>query len=297
MAEAEYSADGSQRAIRIDEVGSNGCARMPGAHRDLPKLLNDAGCGPVPAENDPKSSRLAQLSGFRERGIISEQAFRAQRRMQGGSHAGSPGPAKPATPPPGRQAGRRWQLVLGCIALLIVALAVVWSQALKPLYRGPRPAAFAGATVPKSKAGSPAVYSLGKAFRLGPYTYTVTGCETAVALGSEFNPMRPNPGNEYVIVTFSVRNDSTKPRVVSTDPLKLADADGAVYTACGQGAAAPRTELTRHDIWLTEVRPGSTKTLAAAFEVPVTALKPPIKLFVFDQGLLGSGEAIVDLQF
>jgi hypothetical protein len=99
-----------------------------------------------------------------------------------------------------------------------------------------------------------------------------------------------------VIVTFSICNDSSKSRVVSTEAFVLEDANGAVYRACSQGGAVPRTPLTQGDLWLTEVQPGITKKLAAAFEVPASSLKPPLQLRVFEQGLLGGREAIVCLQ-
>ena len=141
------------------------------------------------------------------------------------------------------------------------------------------------------------VYTLGDAFRLGPYTYTIAGYRTATALEWQFSPVPVRPGSEYAIVTFSIRNDSTKPRVVSTEAFKLQDASGQAYEACSQGAAVPRSELTKGDLWLTEIRPGVTKVLAAAFEVPAGSLKPPVRLLVLEQGLLGNRQAMVYLKF
>jgi hypothetical protein len=241
---------------------------------------------------------LAQLNAFRERGIISEESFRAQRRMQGDHSNPPPVPSEPAGVLPPRMRRWRW-IVPGFVVLNLAGLGVVGLKVLPPLQRGATMAAamaVAGARAAAKVAPSPGnVYAPGNAFRLGPYTYTITGHQTAATLDGRFSPASANPGYEYLIVTFSVRNDSTKPRVFSTDAFKLQDADGALYAACCQGAAVPRTELTRGDLLLTEIHPGATKRLAAAFEVPAASLMPAFKLLVFAQDLLGTHEATVDL--
>lgn len=246
---------------------------------------------------DPKRERLAQLRALRERGIISEEAFRAQRRMQGDRPVPSPGPSKLATAPAPHKA--RWgrRLSLGLVLLNVAGLGVVGSNVVKSFQRGAAvTATVAGALAPKVDSNPENVHPLGEAFRLGPYTYTITGHQTATALDNQFSPVHAAQGDEYLIVTFSIRNDSTKSRVASTDAFKLQDANGAVYAACSQGAAVPRTELTKGDLLLTEIQPGITKVLAAAFEVPAASLKPPVKLLVFEQDLLGGREATVYLQ-
>jgi hypothetical protein len=188
-------------------------------------------------------------------------------------------------------------MLLGLVFLNVGGLGVIGLKALKPSNRSAAAVAAVAATPkPKVDPSPENVYAVGKAFRLGPYTYTIAGYQTAAALGDQFITMRPKQGDEYGIVTFSIRNDSTKPRVVSTEAFVLEDANGAVYRACSQGAAAPRTPLTKGDLWLPEIQPGATKVLAAAFEVPAGTLKPPVKLLVLEQGLLGSREATVYLK-
>jgi hypothetical protein len=139
-------------------------------------------------------------------------------------------------------------------------------------------------------------YAPGQAFRLGPYTYTITGHRTVTALDGQFSPVQAARGDEFLIVTFSIRNNSRRPRVVSTEAFKLRDVNGALYAACSQGAAAPRTALTKGDLLLTEIEPGVTKALAVAFEVPVGSLKPPVKLLLFERDLSGGHEATVYLR-
>jgi hypothetical protein len=284
---------GSKRLVRIDEVSR--FTRALVADRALPPAPGGTDCGPSPAE-DPKRKRLAQLRTLRERGIISEKAFRAQRRMQGDSPAPLSGPPTSPTPLPQRKT-RRWWIAVGPVLLIVAGLGVARLKVLQSLSHGAVAAAALAAALTANVDPHPQnVYARGKAFRLGSYTYTIAGHQIATALGSQFSPVRASEGNEYVIVNFSICNESAKARVVSTDVFVLEDANGAVYRACSQGAAAPRTPLTKGDLWLTEIQPGTTKELAAAFEVPANSLKPPVKLLVFDQGLLGSREAVVYLQ-
>jgi hypothetical protein len=283
----------SKRLIRIDEVSR--FARTFSADRALPAAVDGTDSGSSP-EQDPKRKRLAQLRALRERGIISEKAFRAQRRMQGDSPARLPGPPAPSAPLPRRKT-RRWWIAAGPVLLIVAGFGVARLNVFQSLSH----AAVAAATVASALTVNvdphrQNVYTLGNAFRLGPYTYAIAGYETAATLGSRFSPVRASEGNEYVIVTFSICNDSSKSRVASIEAFVLEDANGAVYRACSQGGAAPRTPLTKGDLWLTEIQPGITKELAAAFEVPAHSLKPPLKLLVFEQGLLGSREAIVYLQ-
>jgi Domain of unknown function (DUF4352) len=287
----------SKGFIRTDEACLNHrSAQTPNTSRNLPEPADSAASRPSP-EQDPKRRRLALLRTFRERGIISDQAFRAQSRMQGAGSARLPGPSKLATPP-SRRKTRWWRWMLpGLVLLNVAGWGVVGLKSLKQSDRSAAVAAALADTLrPKVDPNLANVHALGKAFRLGPYTYTIAGCKTAATLGDQFSPMRANQGDEYVVVTFSIRNDSTKPRVASIEAFRLQDANGAVYAACSQGAAVPRTQLTRGDLLLTEIQPGITKALAAAFEVPVASLKPPLKLLVFEQDLLGGHEATVYLQ-
>jgi hypothetical protein len=293
MEAGEGTTGASKRVIRIGEVSR--FARTARDHQTLPAAPGETGPGSSP-EQDPKRRRLAQLNAFRERGIISEESFRAQTRMQGAHSKPSIVPSEPSPVLPRRTRRWRWRWVVpGFVVLNLAGLGVVGFRVLPPLQSGALMAAtMAGTQAAPASPGN--VYAPGNAFRLGPYTYTITGRQTAATLDGRFSPASANPGDEYLIVTFSVRNDSAKPRVFSTDAFKLQDANGALYAACGQGAAVPRTELTRGDLLLTEIQPGATKRVAAAFEVPAVSVTPPFKLLVFEQDLLGTHEATVDLR-
>ncbi|MBV9999292.1 MAG: DUF4352 domain-containing protein [Verrucomicrobia bacterium] len=285
----------SKRFIRIGEVSR--FSELVSAGQPLPVDANGTGEDKLSAKQDPKEKRLAQIGVFRERGIISEESFRAQRRMQGDGSSPSIEASNPAPVVPGRK--NRWRrIALGVVLLNIAGLGVAGFGVLQAFHRGDGAAATTVGT-PAAMKVTPLqdpVYALGKAFRLGPYTYTVTGHQTTATLDEgRFSPVSANPGDEYFVVTFSVRNDSVKPRVFSIDGFKLQDANGALYAACSQGAAVPRTELTKGDLLLTEIQPAATKMLAAAFEVPAASLAPPLKLLLFERDLLGTHEATVYL--
>jgi hypothetical protein len=175
-----------KRFVRIDEVSR--FARAPHVDRALPAPVDGTDCGPSP-EQDPKQKRLAQLRALRERGIISEKAVRAQRRMQGDSPAPllSGPPASPAPLP--RRETRRWWIAAGPILLIVAGFGIGGLNVFQSLSH----AAVAAATLASAFTANvdphpPAsaltvnvdphpqnVYALGKAFRLGPYTYAIVG--------------------------------------------------------------------------------------------------------------------------
>jgi hypothetical protein len=141
------------------------------------------------------------------------------------------------------------------------------------------------------------VYPLGKAFQLGEYTYTITGCKTVATLGDAFGHPRSGPGATYVVVTFSVRNESKRTRAVPTDDFKLEDANGIIYRNCRDATTALWTSGNENDLFLNEVPPGMTTRSVSAFEVQVASLKQPIKLVIPEVGLFASGTAAVYLYF
>lgn len=275
----------SRRFVRIGEVSR--FRERISADRTLPAGVNGTEDKPS-ARPDRQEGRLVQLNAFREPGISSEGSFRARRQRQGQGPGPLVEPSAPAPVVPRRK--NRWRrIALGLILLNAAGFGVSRS-----FHHG---VAAAGAPAAINATPRPDhVYALGNAFRLGPYTYTITGSQTDATLDSRFSPVAANPGGDYFIVNFSVRNDSAKPRIFSTDGFKLQDADGALYAACSQGAAVPRSALTKGDLLLTEIQPAATKVLAAAFEVPAASLMPPLKLLLFERDLLGTHEATVYLQ-
>jgi hypothetical protein len=234
------------------------------------------------------SAEIARLVAFRDRGVISERAFLVQQRRLAGGVAALRLPAASA-----RKKKRHWRKALGIAVLLLVGLAILGLKA--PQSRGQRSTAAGPVPTLTASAGSKAddVYPLGKGFQLGEYTYTITGCKTAATLGR----MRSGPGATYVVVTFSVRNESKRTRAVPTDGFKLEDAKGIVYRNCRDATTALWLSGNENDLFSNEVPPGMTTRSVSAFEVQVASLKQPIKLVIPEVGLFASGTAAVYLYF
>jgi hypothetical protein len=237
------------------------------------------------------SAAIARLVAFRDRGVISERAFLVQQRRLTGVTALRL-PVAPA-----RKKKRHWRKALVITVLLLVGLAILGLKA--PQSRGQRSTAADPVPTPTASTGSKGddVYPLGKAFQLGEYTYTITGCKTAATLGEAFGRIRSGPGATYVVVTFSVRNESKRTRAVPTDDLKLEDAKGIIYRNCRDATTALWASGNENDVFLNEVPPGTTTRSVSAFEVQVASLKQPIKLVIPEVGLFASGTAVVYLNF
>ena len=279
-------------------------ALAPALDASRPSINADVGAGerepgkagqkvePVLKPRPDVSAAIARLVAFRDRGIISQQAFLAQERRLL-SAAGLRLPAAPA-----RKKKQRWRKALGIAVLL--ALVGLGIFGLRTLQWGSQ-RSIAADPVPTltASAGSrdDGVYPLGKAFQLGEYTYTITGCKTAVTLGEVVGRPRLGPGATYVVVTFSVRNEAKRTRAIPTDDFKLEDANGLIYRACRDATTALLTSGNESDLVWNEIPPGSTSRFVRAFEVQVASLKEPIKLVIPEVGLFARGTAAVYLTF
>jgi len=277
-----------------DGIKSGHPAQLLHADRQLPGVVN--GATRELALTETKLQHLAVLCSLRERNLISDRAFLIQRRMLYRACL-PPAPLPPSSFEKLPSVDRRWWLKsLGIVLLLTAALGIVRFRTWQPANHRAAPAkarsepAAAIASHPEDN------YTLGTAFRLGLYTYTVAGTQTATTLGGQFKPVSAAPGAEFLVVTFTVRNDSIRVRELSTADLKIEDANGVSYGPSRPASAVLRPSTEGSDSWLTDIEPGVTKVMAIAFEVPETSLKTPLNLIVPEQGPIASREASVTLQ-
>jgi hypothetical protein len=284
-----------KRPDRIDGMGAGQSAALLHADLKLPETV-DGAARELPL-TEAKLKHLAVLCSLRERNIISDRAFLIQRRML---YRASLPPSLPAPsgfdgPAPGRCPRWRWK-ALGIVLPIAAGLGFVGFRTLQPASHATIPASLVSELAAEVDSNPEDVYTLGKAFRLGLYTYTIAGCQTATTLGGQFNPISAGAGVEYVVVTFTVRNDSIRARGLSTADLKIEDASGVTYGPSRPAAALLQPSLEGSDNWLTDIDPGVTKVLAVAFEIPEASLKNPLKLIIPEQGPFASRQASVFLK-
>jgi hypothetical protein len=279
----------------IDEVGAGQSASLLHVNRKLPEAVDSAACELPLTETQLK--HLAVLCSLRERNVISDRAFLIQRRMlyRAGQPPSLPPPSAFVEPPPANHPHWWWK-ALGLILPVAAGLGVIGFKTLQPAGRAAIPANLVSELAAEVDSNPADVYALGKAFRLGLYTYTIAGCQAATTLGGQFKPISAGQGAEYVVVTFTVRNDSIRARELSTADLKIEDASGVTY-----GPSRPATVLLQPSPeesadWLTDIEPGATKVLAVAFEIPKDSLEKPLKLIIPEQGPFASRQASVPLK-
>jgi hypothetical protein len=284
-----------KRPDRTDGMDSGHPAQLLHVDRKLPEAV-DGAARELPL-TEARLKHLAVLCSLRERNIISDRAFLIQRRML---HRAS---LPPPLPPPSsfdrlpRPSRWRWWWKALFIALVGAAgLGAIGFRTLHPANHAATPANLVSELPTEIDSNPEDVYSLGKAFRLGLYTYTVAGCQTATTLGGQYKPVSAGQGAEYLVVTFTVRNDSIRARELSTADLKVEDANGVTYGPSRQAAAVLRPSLEKSDNWLTDIEPGVTKVVAVGFEVPEDSLKKPLKLIIPEQGPFASRQASVALK-
>jgi hypothetical protein len=284
-----------KRPGQIDEVGAGQSASLLHVDRKLPEAVDGAACE-LPL-TEVKLKHLGVLCSLRERNIISDRAFLIQRRML--YRASLPPYLPPSSefvgPTPARRP-RWWWRALGVVLPIAAGLGVIGFRTLKPASRAVTPANLVSELAAEVDSNPEDVYTLGKAFRLGLYTYTIAGCQTATTLGGRFKPVSAGQGAEYVVVTFTVRNDSIRARELSTADLKIEDANGVTYGPSRPAAALLRPSLDEGDNWLTDIEPGATKVVAVAFEIPEDSLKKPLKLIIPEQGPFASRQASIALK-
>lgn len=281
------------RPDRIKGMNLGHPAQLLHADRKLPEVVN--GTSRELSLTETRLQHLAVLCSLRERNLISDRAFLIQRRMLYRAclpPALPPPPSLEKSPPVNRHG---WLKLLSIVLLLTAGLGIFRFRTLQPADHGAAPANAPSETAAAVAAHADDDYTLGTAFRLGLYIYTVAGVQTATTLGGQFKPVSAAPGAEYLIVTFTVRNDSIRARELSTADLKVEDANGVTYGPSREAAAVLRPSSEESDSWLTDIEPGVTKVLAVAFEIPEASLKMPLKLIVPEQGPVASRQASVVL--
>lgn len=136
---------------------------------------------------------------------------------------------------------------------------------------------------------------LDEEFKLGEFTYKVKQVTTYTAIGSGYAEKRASEGARFVVVEFTIRNDSNATATVLTDDFRIVDAQGREFRPSSEGNTALAMS-GKKDLFLSELHPGLTKTMATAFEMPDAAAKGVFTLVIPEKGLLGAGSVRITLR-
>lgn len=125
-------------------------------------------------------------------------------------------------------------------------------------------------------------------FRLGDYTYEIKRCELRARLGSEYMVSKPGAGAVFLVVRFTIANETKKTATVLSDDFTLRDGQGREFQPASNALTALMMEGENKDFFLTEIQPGVEKESITAFEIPKTALSDTLALIVPEKGFAGS---------
>ena len=265
--------------------------------RVVPAAPEEPAPPPSPTANS-RMERLAILCALRERGIISDQAFTAQRNLLlGYQPLMLPAPAAPEPEHPRKRKSRRfWVLGLAAVVSALAAGSCVW---LAGRWTDLFPAVASVASI-SSRSGAGAngesVYPIGAAFHLGDYTCTVTGWTTATTLGSDADRLTAGDASTFLIVHFTMRNDTSRARPVLADDFTLVDANGVRHHVSDAATEAlTSTRPNENGAVIREVQADSSDPFDIAYEIPLASVKGALKLVIPQRGLFTAGKVVVNL--
>jgi hypothetical protein len=125
-------------------------------------------------------------------------------------------------------------------------------------------------------------------FRLGDFSYEIKRCELRARLGNQFFPAKPGADAVFLVVRFTIANETKKTETVLSDDFTLRDGQGREFSPASKALTALMMEGENKDFMVSEIQPGVEKESLTAFEIPKTALSTKLLLIVPEKGLMGS---------
>gem|GEM_PF-1709015 len=129
----------------------------------------------------------------------------------------------------------------------------------------------------------------GESFRLGDFTYRFISDDVTSEVGSRFSRVRAQDDALFLIVTYSITNDSNETETVLTDDVTFKDEAGRIFRSSSRLNTALMMEREDKDFILSELQPGLTKTMVTGFELPSSAFRGKWTLVVKEKGFFGTG--------
>lgn len=149
----------------------------------------------------------------------------------------------------------------------------------------------------KQEKRAPRQALLNEPFRLGKFTYTVTGAEVLDTIGRGYGRKKASDGASFIVVHYTIVNEGNKTETVMSDDFQIVDAKGRQFRPSSEANTALMMSGKDKDFILSELQPGIPKSMATAFEVPNTVLEAPFQLVIPEKGFLGTDKVIIGLQY
>jgi Domain of unknown function (DUF4352)/Superinfection immunity protein len=125
---------------------------------------------------------------------------------------------------------------------------------------------------------------IGEEFQLGDYTYRITGFRVTSKVGSGYSQESAEQGAKFVLVNFTIRNDSNKTQQVLADDFKIKDQQGREFSNDSKASMALLLSGGKKDAFLRQIQPGLTSQGATVFRVPADIVQQPMILLVPQKG-------------
>lgn len=135
-------------------------------------------------------------------------------------------------------------------------------------------------------------HKIGESFQLGDFNYSINNIQRTQFIGNRFVSEQSNTGASFVIVTFSITNESNKTKTVLTDDFKILDNRGREFQPSSRANTALVMSRGKEFV-LSELQPGIPQTIQTAFEIPDSAEN--IFLEIPEKGLFSTGKIRVAL--
>jgi len=104
-------------------------------------------------------------------------------------------------------------------------------------------------------------------FRQGDLSYNITGEDISSSVGNEQSGAKAEEGAKFVIIYFTVRNETDATRTVSANGFKLQDAKNRLFSV-----STDAIKFVERDVIFRQLQPGITKKAATVFEIPTDSL-------------------------
>lgn len=121
-------------------------------------------------------------------------------------------------------------------------------------------------------------------FRLGDFSYAIGSCVVPASIGPRDLRTEPSSGASFVVVRYTILNETSRTKTVLSDDFTLRDVKGRQFRPAAKALTALMMDDQNKDFLLTELQPGIEREAVTAFEVPSDSIAYPMVLVVPEKG-------------